>query len=886
MSSATPDPNGSLGSDVQVPLSSTPLHPRQPGLFGKAVSQRRALAEKAKRESEAAAGLTQSTPETYVTAQDENDEAKGTGVDSTRRSGVRKSTSLSSIRTAIRVEASGRLSRGSGNDSIDEDDGNDADAGEQSGDYMVPLREAVQQETPPPRGWVDNRRRRTQQGVQPSAPKSPHPRALLQGSMVYDDDDDEEDEEEGQGQRVQMPAHTAATTTPVAGTPRIPSLTRSATDVSAEADGDDLSSAAITRTPDIDPSADDSVRMRFRSMSEEPLAVVGEEEDAREVHDDGLSKTPGGASRYSQLSLSTPGLGRHNSQHSSPLYDPLGRDADAMIGRTTVFDPHSSIQMQQPSIAIHGLETPRAGAEDLQKSQMKSFVYSALNSSRRPTRIYGRKTQRLSTGSATSSDVGPLGMSPQALAASVSRAPQSERGQSPAFSMTSHLLEDIGAGAAQNESFVSVSSSADLTTDRRTTSTRFKGNVSVPGILPSDIGASESHVDVNKMVKYLKSMNDGLVKENKELHTRLLALETQQPATEEGESVVSQVAELEEMVKSFELKASAKDQQILDLEAAVEEHRQIEDDLHDEVERLKQQIDHNAAEYARTAQEHAADFQSICQEKDEEAARASQEHEAVIKELEWKISALEQEKDRLREVLDSGSDEAKEKALHAQVEQMTSEISELQQTALGAQSEIQTLKSNKSELEEEVARLSSDLVAADDELDRAIEQNKEVEARIQQSRDEHQLELAGLQSQISSLTRERENALINLEQARSEAAEVGAKLESTQQQVQSLSAEVARLSERPRSVSPGKTQAMEELADLKRQRETEQAAQQAQVDALERKIQTLVVEKEELAKRVSVSATQTPLAAKTLNHLRTPKTPGPLPNVSSPSWPH
>lgn len=943
MSSATPDPNGSLGSDIQVPLSSTPLHPRQPGLFGKAVSQRRALAEKAKRESEAAAtgGVSQSTPtETYVTAEDENDDPATARIGMGRRDvggggagGLRQSTSQSSIRTAIRVEASRRQSRAEGgieadtslgDDSHDAEDERKQEQDASSADFMVPLRgeasspplqqqhHQLLQETPPPRGWVDNRRRRTNQGVgqghgqmisAAAAPKSPHPRALLQGSMTYDDEDDEDDDVDisQDGQRRNDAAAPPQSHTPIS-TPRIPSLTRSATDVSAEAGDDDderddqySSDAAVTKTPEIDSRADDSVRMRFRSMSEEPLALVDEEEAEQVAAERSMAKTPGGVSRYSQLSLSTPGLGRHNSQASSPLYDPLGRDADALVGRTTVFDPHSSIQMHQTSIAIHGLETPRAGAgEDLQKSQMKSFVYSALNSSRRPTRIYGRKTQqRMSTGSAASSDGGPLGLSPPP--GHMTPAPHSERGHSPAFSMTSHLLDDLGAGAgggAQNESFVSVSSSADLTTDRRTTSTRFKGNVSVPGVLPSDIGASESHVDVNKMVKYLKSMNDGLVKENKELHSRLLALETQQQqqqqqssaaAMVDEESVVSQVAELEEMVKSFEVKASAKDQQIRDLEAAVDEHRQVEDELHDEVERLNQQIETNAAEYARTAQEHAADFQSICQEKDAEAARAAEENNALVKQLEWKMSALEQEKERLREVLDSGSDDAKEKALHAQVEQLTIEVSELQQAALSAQSEIEALKSSKANLEQEIERLSGDLSAADDELDKAAEQVKVLGARAQQAQEGHEQELAAVQSQISGLTRERENAQINLQQAHKESAKLSSNLESAQQQVQSLSVKIEQLQNlqnRPRSVSPGKSQAIEELADLKRQRETEQAAHRAQVDALDRKIQTLSAEKEELVKRVAATPSQTPVAIRTLNHLRTPKTPGPLPNVS------
>ncbi|KAL7421209.1 hypothetical protein Q5752_004094 [Cryptotrichosporon argae] len=256
---------------------------------------------------------------------------------------------------------------------------------------------------------------------------------------------------------------------------RVPSLSRSEVSVS------DSSGAATTPEGPMRVLAVDTPRSHNRSErmdSEDERSIDDSQRQTSFVH-----VVMPGQSRLAGLTPRTPALRDISASHQDRFPTP------------------SSSQSKS------GYSTPRAPLDDA--ARRKSHVLAVLNSSTVPPRIRGPRTPH------------PL------RRASLAPDFESISENSPAR-FTPRSVANTSHAQSEDQSFVSVASSADLTSDRRgTTAPRLSGaNASFPNILldthaasspGGSLKAGESRADGIKIHKHLNAMNKQLLETNADL---------------------------------------------------------------------------------------------------------------------------------------------------------------------------------------------------------------------------------------------------------------------------------------------------------------------------------------------------------------------------------
>lgn len=290
------------------------------------------------------------------------------------------------------------------------------------------------------------------------------------------------------------------------------------------------------------------------------------------------------------------------------------------------------------------LQTPRAGPTEAE--WRKNHVLAVLQSTARP----GRKAP--STPFPSARMTMPVGeATPRFSASSTLRTPTQN-----ASNQTFELADG---------SFISVASSADLTSDRRASTAQavsHRGNTSFPNILlptglSNSAGGPEHRVDGAKLQKHLNAMNKQLLEENRELARALevwqdqaerqrLRLQdlgedaddslelpvlgnTTPSATHTGnQSQDALLHEMAEKIEALEVELKSKD----DIVTALREQTMpspITQDLEMQLDACRAQIDLLKTEHAARTEEHAAKFEDICSG-----------YQATIDALECQISTL------------------------------------------------------------------------------------------------------------------------------------------------------------------------------------------------------------------------------------------------------
>jgi uncharacterized coiled-coil protein SlyX len=243
----------------------------------------------------------------------------------------------------------------------------------------------------------------------------------------------------------------------------------------------------------------------------------------------GTYRSPPKNASVSYPQFSTPGIGRNApTTRGTPMsfaqaqMSTLSTVHDITVAQSTVPSfPFTPTPVGQHS-KYENLTTPRAPLDDAERR--KSHVLAVLSSTGIPAR-----TPR-AIGKGTPHPLRRVSMAPASESIAEEGASGSQRALSATPGQRSHLSIDAGMQSV-NESFVSIASSADLTSDKRAshlTSRISRGNTSFPNILlPGSIshnspggslrGVADSRVDGIKIHKHLNAMNKQLLESNADL---------------------------------------------------------------------------------------------------------------------------------------------------------------------------------------------------------------------------------------------------------------------------------------------------------------------------------------------------------------------------------
>lgn len=552
---------------------------------------------------------------------------------------------------------------------------------------------------------------------------------------------------------------------------RIPSLSQSSD--AAEFSGSEASSFRAVDTPEVDnhpPTFPDTAQVHSTGTSATPsrdsrqmllrrnvslrddismtpggLGVVQEENESFEAGSSapGVQQQQHAQDMTSASQFTTPGAARHLSRLESPrdFYSEMMQDEMSVedslpqLAMSTVKDlvdgsvtldrplgPHRhTLTSQSPSMdanASHG----HLGSRGVEKSFMRDYVVTALEGSGRTPATARRNRQsmgsnarsgdRWSMGSEAMQETPRIRMQADAsprldhsLAQSMRRGVLGSFHKqlvgmragsvTPQGGLTIGNLSENEDGMS-NQSFVSIASSADLTSDRRGTSSRFKGNTSLPGIGLDDIGshAHEDRVQAAKIAKHLHHMNEQLTMENQRLTMEMNELKG--------------LAEQRQWEKEADM-SRAGDQsmhQVEELQSQLQAQNQLARDYQEEIDTLKRELEETMADQRRRERE--ADTAT------EDALSEKRSMNQQIQTLQWEKAAVEQEKERLRQVLESDDNEEKEKALQIQVEQLETRLRDIGEELGAKDKRIAELEDASNEAHRKCAEQQDQLTASQD----------------------------------------------------------------------------------------------------------------------------------------------------------------------------
>jgi hypothetical protein len=574
---------------------------------------------------------------------------------------------------------------------------------------------------------------------------------------------------------------------------------------------------------------------------------------------------------------STPGMLRGNtSAGATPMPTQALRDVTSSATNspnTAPFTPSPtgiSSKFSDPS-------TPRAPLDDAERR--KSHVLAVLSSSTLPSRQYR---------------TAPRG-TPHPLRR-VSLAPTSdsitEEGSPSAWHMSnntprtqSRLSADQTGTHAANDSFVSIASSADLTSDRRATTTHHprasRGHTSFPTILlptgnasasvgGSLKGLSDQRADGVKIHKHLNAMNKQLLESNADLAReaegwrdevdRLKGLLQENGVEVEDVDVLGNISlegnseKMNALKRRFPQSPSG-----FGREGSLSPGPAGESGL---VNRFREMSAERSARdilEGMTPEEHAAVMQEMA-ERLEMLEKGLDEKDALIDELEGQVAEYAGEE---MAGLRSKLDEAERARVELQsefalkTEQHAKQFGEIckgfESQIAGLQDDLRARKMELERLEGEKGRLEGLVNAGDAEGGVEIELRKQVQelgAELETGRNEineQAGELERLQEQLEDLTRQRDEAEGRVEELQTELTDTG-KLHS--EDTNKLSAQLNEQREAQQAVEDDLAQRNDEMIEL-RQIADDQAAELErkydEVEALSQKVQELEDELAEAA---------------------------------------
>ena len=446
--------------------------------------------------------------------------------------------------------------------------------------------------------------------------------------------------------------------------------------------------------------------------------------ELRESEDGNADTADGDKSRSFHSALSTrrttPGQGRYA---ASPLSAIRSSRAFPSAPTSVLQDLTVSLQNRKSpvpqtpspaafsSISVKSTEsTPRAPLDDTQRR--KSHILAVLNSSSLP-----RRTPRL-----------PVRGTPHPLRfASVPVSSSSLTSEPLAEELTTRSVDVPSnvshAFSGENESFVSITSSADLTSDKRATTVHqasIRGNTSFPNILLPTGGASggylrsvsESRADGIKIHKHLNAMNKQLLETNADLAReaeawrdeadRLRSVlheagvefdEIDVMANLVDRSMKGDLSDLHDDnqnnkshdTHSLSLGAARSQMQarLLQLEAKVEEGEQAKLDLQ--------------AGFAAQTEAHAQKFAQICSGFEEQV----RELEGQLSRCRTESEQLRADKARLQTMAEESSADDREKQSQMQMRQLQEELDRCRSSMRVHETEIESLRRETTTLKAE-----------------------------------------------------------------------------------------------------------------------------------------------------------------------------------------
>lgn len=536
------------------------------------------------------------------------------------------------------------------------------------------------------------------------------------------------------------------------------------------------------------------------------------------------------------------------------------------------------------------------------------------------------------------------------------------------------IAEEGSSSASQHvsvdESFVSIASSADLTSDRRASHLPkhlSRGNTSFPNILlptsgPSPGGSlrdgvADNRVNGAKLHKHLNAMNQQLLQENGELAREANAwrdeVERLRQALQEAgvdistmlpnfeHSIDRSIASANSFLKSDKHTSVTPDDQDLGsasamqemaerlgaLEEGLEEKDRIIADLEAELAnndlagRLKADREELQADFASRTDQHAQKFGEICSAFEEQ-----------IRKLEQELKDVREQKGRPENLASSGSREEKD------VEWRT-QVSDLELALQAKQGEVIEQTNAVQKMTKELDEALRSLQQAGERAIEAENQMGQMEAQIKSARtvekdlDDLRAKVANAEALRSAAQGEAEQSaqqVLNIQQASSDQA---AELDRQYEEIQRMSARIEELEQefegndfeaQLQAANDALAEREEDLEELRAKLDRsvrdqdlpddslinglEQRLDEAHreigrlkhdlaatphrktaIDVKDARIKALEREKAVLQDRLAINKSPhagspfqaTPFARRTITSLRTPKTPGPLRDVST-----
>lgn len=446
------------------------------------------------------------------------------------------------------------------------------------------------------------------------------------------------------------------------------------------------------------------------------------------------------------------------------------------------------------------VSTPRAPLNDAERR--KSHVLAVLSSSGLPQRVY----KQLARGT------------PHPLRRAVTAPPEtpSDGTRSPLPDSLTPGQSDVNDSQAQNESFVSVASSADLTSDRRASAFNHglsRGNTSFPNILLPTAQSSHSpaassrgfehRADGIKIHKHLNAMNKQLLEANADL-------------AREAESWREEVDRLHAILKAEGLEVSVRDAANRSTSSSHTNGDMSRGFSHvwdDKANRSAEVVSRLSAVRARQRSATPGDRQS---EADPLDGLTTEEHAAVIQEMAERLEAIEIDLDQKDQVIadlqaqlaDKGDMEQSERIteLEAELAEMAQSKDQLQKdfaakteqhaTQFGEicasfEAQVKTLEASVESSKADVERLRAERARVEEKEDGSnqandsnlVKQLEEVESQLQEAQDQVRLQALELESQRKDAQAKAEEGgrlQIQVEDLQAEIEELKAKLEDAE----------------------------------------------------------------------------------------------------------
>lgn len=487
--------------------------------------------------------------------------------------------------------------------------------------------------------------------------------------------------------------------------------------------------------------------------------------------------------------LSTPGVGRNASLTETPLQQTQPPSFDTMIRDRSLRDiTHTMQNGPYDSLAPseYFLESSRAGSLQTPKPGEKAradFLLSRLESTSKPLRykaIHGRMSV------AGAGDV-----------VRNNHADTSIFGQSVAQIQDGQREEEFDVGEISG---VSLSSSLDLTTDKRmSTARRGRGNMSVPEINFSD-GADQDGVNPSNLVKEMRLINIGLQQEYENVNREkdgLLEWCRSQGYQLPGQYSDDKRMRTQDNADSPSISKAVHDPLVQRLREAEEDCRQKDVELSVLREKLKAQSDLEAqlqslqreigakTEASERDLAQIRGLQSQLKEQDEATNREKADLEADFQELENIIDNLKREKERLALDLEAANVEEGHSLLQDELHDLRGELQKSKEQLEEYEDTIRDLQAKLQGAVDENARFVGDAFQAEDAAKHASVARENLQSDLEQQRTENEDLHDRIQS-LENITSDLESRLQDSEQQLKNEVE---NRQSIVQQVRRLSAE-------------------------------------------------------------------------------------------------